>query len=230
MNPPGCGPGSRSECGGCNPHQSPQNLNSHMLAACTLALVLLMDVSGSVTNRHYELQQQGLIAAFEDPQLQQIILSQPAGVAITLQQFGTVSEVVINWRHLRNRSDIERFVIDLAQMERAEPGGSTGVGQAMRSAIEAFEAVPCEPEQRVIDVSADGESNVGVHPSAVRDLAQDRLITVNALPIVSMSELELASYFRDHVITSDGFVVVADGVGDFGRAIRRKLALEIAGR
>jgi Ca-activated chloride channel homolog len=230
VNPPGCGPGPRPECGGCNPHQSPQDLNMHMLAACTLALVLLMDVSGSVTNRHYELQQQGLVSAFEDPQLQQIILSQPDGVVIQLQQFGTDSEVVVNWQHLRSPRDIQRFVRELAQMQRAEPGGSTGIGVAMRRAIEAFDHAPCTPEQRVIDVSADGESNVGVHPSVMRDLAQELAIQVNGLPIVSEQEPELADYFRSHVITPDGFVVVADGVSDFARAIRRKLTLEIAQR
>lgn len=202
----------------------------HMLAACTLALVLLMDVSGSVTNSHYELQQQGLVRAFQDAQLQQVILSQPDGVAIQLQQFGTDSEVIINWRHLRSHRDIQSFVRELAQMERAEPGGSTGIGVAMRRAIEAFDHAPCTPEQRVIDVSADGESNVGVHPGVMRDLAQELAIQVNGLPIVSMQEPELADYFRSHVITPDGFVVVAQGVTDFGRAIRRKLTLEIAAR
>jgi hypothetical protein len=201
-----------------------------MNALCTLALVLLMDVSGSVTSNHYELQQQGLVQAFEDTRLQQIILNQPHGVAVTLHQFGSTSEVTINWRMLRNTHDLQSFVGELRQMNRSEPGDRTGISNAMMTGIQAFEHAPCEAEQKIIDVSADGKNNIGHLPSIWRDRAQELLITVNGLPIVSPDEPELADHFMSQVITPDGFVVVAQGMVDFSRAIRRKLTLEIAGR
>lgn len=201
-----------------------------MTVSCTLALVLLMDVSGSVTNTHYAMQQQGLVQAFQDPQLQQIILSQPDHIVVQLQQFGTTSEVVINWRMLRTQADINAFVQELAVMVRAEPGGHTGIGSAMRSAMDQLSQAPCQAEQQVIDVSADGVNNVGVPVHIMRDQAQELMITVNGLPIVNDQEPGLTEYFRAQVVTSDGFVVVANGFGDFGRAIRRKLTLEIATR
>jgi hypothetical protein len=196
---------------------------------CTLALVLLMDVSGSVTNTHYELQREGLIAAFEDVRLQQVILSQPHGVAIQLQQFGTFAEVAIPWIHLRTRAHIQQFVQAISLMQRADPGGSTGISEALRSGIQAFDDTPCEAEQQVIDIHADGENNVGLPPETLRDLAQERLITINALAIVSVTDPDLDTYMRERVITPEGFVMVAAGMRDFGSAITRKLALEIAG-
>jgi Ca-activated chloride channel family protein len=189
-----------------------------------------MDVSHSVTDTHYQLQQEGMVAAFADTQLQQVILSQPHGVMISVQQFSSFSEQVIHWHHLRNQSDIHVFVQALTRMQRTDLGGLTGIGRAMEQAMQELEQVPCVPEQLVIDVSADGPSNLGVLPSEMRDQAQQQGIQVNGLPIVSVQEHDLADYFRDNVVTPDGFVVVADGVSDFGRAIRRKLTLEIAQR
>lgn len=201
-----------------------------MMISCTLALVLLMDVSQSVNHTNYELQREGLAQAFADPQLQQIILSQPDHMVVQVQQFASESEVIINWRMLRTRSDIQAFVQELAQMPRSTPGILTGIGIAMQSAVQAFDHAPCVPEQRVVDVSADGSHNMGVPPSQVRDQAQAHTITINGLPILLEADSDLPTYFREHVVTSDGFVVIAHGYQDFARAIRRKLTLEIATR
>lgn len=201
-----------------------------MLAACALALVLLMDVSQSVNHHNYQLQREGLAQAFEDPHLQQIILNQPGHITVQVQQFASESQVVINWRMLRTQADILAFSQELHRMERARTGIMTGIGTAMQSALVQLDHAPCASEQQVIDVSADGTNNVGVSPAQIRDQAQERGVMINALPIVFPQEPELADYFREHVVTSDGFVVVASGYSDFARAIRRKLTLEIAGR
>ena len=52
-------------------------------------------------------------------------------------------------------------------------------------------------------------------------------ITVNGLAIVH-DEPNIADYYRQYVITGKGaFVIVANGVVDFARAIRKKLVQEI---
>lgn len=189
-----------------------------------------MDVSLSVTGHHYELQKQGLIQAFEDPHLQQVILQQHQGVAIQLQQFGSHSEVILDWKILQTPADIRDWTQMIKHMPRTHPGMNTAVGEAIRSGIQQMQQVPCEPDQKVIDVSADGENNVGVPAHEMRDIAQQHHIQVNGLAILNEVEPELQLWFQDHVITQDGFVVAAEGMEDFGRAIRRKLTLEISQR
>lgn len=201
-----------------------------MNTLCTLALVLLMDVSASVTQENYQLQMQGLVAAFTSPQMQQTLLAQPDGVAITLIQWASDAETVVPWMHLRNQTQLDQFVTRLSEQVRAEPGYQTAVGEALAAGMRALEQAPCEAEQRMIDISGDGINNLGAEPQALRDLAQHMLIQINALAIVTDNEPNIHQWYRENVITPDGFVIVAQGHEDFGRAIRRKLLLEISQR
>src|SRR2546423_12131262 len=65
----------------------------------------------------------------------------------------------------------------------------------------------------------------------VRDEVLAKGITINALPIIDDSTpQDLDKYFQGCVIGGPGsFVLPAKGFGDFARALRRKLILEISG-
>jgi len=65
----------------------------------------------------------------------------------------------------------------------------------------------------------------------VRDEVLAKSITINALPIIDDSTpQDLDKYFEGCVIGGPGsFVIPAKGFGDFARAMRRKLILEISG-
>jgi Ca-activated chloride channel homolog len=199
-----------------------------MNIACTIALVLLMDVSASVGEKDFHLQQQGLSQAFADPALQHTIVSQPNGVAITLIHWGTTPKTVVPWTHLRTVYDSAEFGQTLGDVRWRHAGNMTAMGNAINYAINSFEDSPCEPEQKIIDISGDGESNSGVDPAVARDRAAQALITINALAVLNKLEPEADTYFRDKVVTPDGFVMVVDAQEDFARAIRRKLSLEIS--
>lgn len=197
---------------------------------CSLALVLLMDVSGSVTTRHYDVQHQGLIAAFEDQNIQQTIISQPGGVAVTLIYWASESQTVVPWIWIQNSSDLNRLIQQLHQVQRRDLGPFTAIGRAIATGMQSLESAPCQAERRILDVSGDGQNNLGPNPEDLRQLAEQQMITINGLPILSTFEARLDDYFKESVITSDGFIIVANGPDDFSRAIRRKLALEIAVR
>ena len=199
------------------------------MGICAIALVLLLDVSGSVTPDSYRLQSHGVSDSFQDQALHQVIENMPNGMAITVIEWSTGTRTVAPWRILRTAEDAEQLSRDLRDA-RTPRGGMTAIGAAIRRGIDAFESVPCEPEQRVIDVSGDGESNQGEHPSEARDAAEQLGITINGLPIINETEPTLSEYYEQHVITSDGFVIEANGFNDFARAIRRKLILEITMR
>ena len=85
--------------------------------------------------------------------------------------------------------------------------------------------------RQVIDVSGDGRETTfryhSVPPSQARYAATAQGITVNGLAILG-EEPDLAAYYRSEVIGGFGaFVMVAETIDDFGRAIREKLLREI---
>jgi len=199
-----------------------------MKIACTIALVLLMDVSASISEKDFQLQTNGLALAFAHPTVQQAVANQLDGVVVKLIHWASTPRTVLEWTHLRSSEDLQKFSQRIQAVGHRHAGGMTATGEAINRSIDAFNHTPCEPEQKIIDISGDGESNMGVDPAVARDRAAEALITINGLVVLNKMEPEVANYFRNKVITPDGFVVVADGHEDFAQAMRRKLSMEIS--
>lgn len=197
------------------------------MLACAVALILLVDVSGSVSPTNYELQKRGIAEAFKDPQVQKTIEAQPGGVALSLHEWADTSDVVIPWVILKTKKDSEDLADKILDLQHTS-GMTTAMGEAIVKGVDYFESTPCEPERKVIDVSGDGPSNFGIEIEVARKKAIDNLVTINGMPILTPVEPTLLEYYTDKVITSDGFILSADGYEDFTRAIKRKLILEIA--
>lgn len=197
------------------------------MLACAVALILLVDISSSVSEKNYELQKRGIAEAFKDPQIQKTIEAQPGGLALSLHEWTDTSNVSIPWVILKTKKDSEDLSNKILNLQYAI-GMTTSMGDAIIKGIEYFDSTPCEPERKVIDVSGDGPSNTGVEIEVARKKAIDNLVTINGMPIITTVEPGLSDYYIDKVITPDGFVLSADGYEDFTRAIKRKLIFEIA--
>jgi hypothetical protein len=199
------------------------------MSACAIALVLLMDVSGSVDEVRYRLQQQGLAESLLEPQLAQVVQSLPEPMAITVIEWAESPSTMVPWVMVHASADLLNLAHQVSNHSRNTTSGfNTAVGRALEAGMEAFASEPCVPERRVIDISGDGENNNGPSPQSIRLKAEANSITINALPIVSNNYPSLDDWFRQNVVTSDGFVIVAEGFADIGRALRRKLVMEIA--
>ncbi len=197
--------------------------------ACALALVLLVDVSGSVSPDRYELQHAGVAQALTDPHVQHVLLAQPGGMAMTVIEWSDRRHVVVPWRMIQTTDDVGAVAETLKGAQRSMTG-STAMGDAMVEGVAAFDRAPCEPVRKVMDVSGDGRNNDGsAAPDDVRVRAHARGITVNGLPIRG-DEPDVADYYRGHVVTEDGFVIEAKSFDDFAVAIRYKLLMEISER
>lgn len=201
---------------------------------CAVALALMVDVSGSVSPENYQLQRDGIATAFMDPRVQEVITNNATGIAVSLVEWrGLSHQVVVNWRILKTKNDARAFadaVIDRQPFTDGMP--TTGLANAITVGVNHITKAPCKADKRVIDVSGDGKENV-VSPevaaqetSNARDYAESQDITVNGLPIVAAEE-DVVDFYNNHVRTSNGFVVQAQGFDDFPRAIRRKLIMEI---
>lgn len=191
---------------------------------CELALVIAIDVSGSVSDRYYELQRDATARAIE------LVVNpnQNLPIALSVVMWGQGPVVVLPWQILHTRQHSGAVARQLSAVQRPMTG-LTNMVAAIEKSIEMLDDAPCNAERQLIDISGDGTSDDG-DPSALRDRAQEMGIQINGLPIVTdVQTTDIVQYFRDKVITYDGFIVAANDWNDYARAIRGKLSLEIAG-
>jgi len=206
------------------------SLISTPVVACDVALVLAIDVSGSVDAKEYRLQAKGLSDALGDPVVSEALVNAKALVAM-VQWSGTPhQEVSVRWTATDTHEDVAALRKKIGAVPRAFRNYSTGIGEALRVAADLQENAPRVCRRKVVDVSGDGPSNEGAEPSDLYARLDAAEITVNGLAIEG-SEEGIAQYYRDHVAHGPGaFVEVAKDYKDFPRAIRRKLLRELADR
>ena len=127
------------------------------LPACALALVLLMDVSNSVSPARYAMQRDGTAAAFRSAAVRAAI-AQTGDVAVTVVEWSATSKVTVPWTVLHTDADVGALADSIAGMPTAH-GTMTYMGQALAGAVDQMDGAPCTPERRVVDISGDGQSN-----------------------------------------------------------------------
>ena len=194
------------------------------MAACALALVLLLDASASILTPQWELMVRGHADALQDEAVVRAIEGGD-GVAVTALAFSEGTSAMVGWRVLRTTADAAAFGAELRAAPRGYPSG-TDMGGALHSAMRALGDAPCLAEQEVIDLATDGEANPESTRHA-RAYAQVQGIRINAIGIgKSIAE----GWLRENAVTEDGFAISAEDWSDFARAIRRKLVLELAQR
>ena len=209
-------------------------------AACRLALVLALDVSGSVDEREYSLQLEGIATALEDPEVRAAILALPdARVDIAIFEWSAAryNREILGWTTLTTGEGIDIIVAHLRNWRRASAPEATGLGAAMELSGRMLRGRP-DCWKRVADISGDGKNNDWPLPLDVKAEGTLDGITVNALvvgignPRISddrQAEItDLSSYFRTQVLHGpDAFLEVALGYQDYARAMTRKLLREV---
>ena len=194
--------------------------------ACSVALALTVDVSGSISPTEYDLQMTGMADAMEDPTVSGALISN--NVAITVVQWSGPGrhEVSIPWVLINSKDDLHALTQTIRQIPRAWQHYSTAIGDALDFTAGQFEkAPPCT--RQVIDVSGDGYSNEGRSVSEARARTLQQGIVINGLAIENNVE-GLSLYFEENVIGGEGaFVLIATSYRDYPRAIRRKLLNEV---
>lgn len=198
--------------------------------AAALAVVLALDVSASVTADSYILQRDGTARAFEDPRLGAAIAAAPGGIEAMVLEWSDPDNVrvTVGWTSIADRSSGLAFAAKLRATTRSSRG-LTAIGAALAAAAKQFDDLPQPAERRVIDISGDGMANLGLSPAVVRDRLAGAGITINGLAIL-VGAPWLADYYRDNVIGGPGaFVLPVRDFHGFAEAMRRKLAVEVAG-
>jgi hypothetical protein len=197
-----------------------------------LALVLAVDCSWSVDAYEFRLQMQGLAAAFRRPEIQRAIASGDTGriMVANVQWSHEANQVVsVPWTLIADGVDAEAFAAVLEATPRQVVDGATAIGAVMEYCAGMLRTSPVAARRKVIDISSDGRSNRGLHPTVARDRIIAGGMTINGLAILDeWPTLDL--YFQRQVVGGPNhFVIVANDYEAYGRAIYRKLLQEISG-
>jgi len=200
--------------------------------AVDLALVLAVDVSGSIDQTRFELQKQGYAAAFRNPRVVGAIRSGASqAIAVTMFQWtGPELQVqVVPWTLIGSQAAANGFAAAVDGTPRQLFAGGTSISGAIDYGVRLLDDAPFRGTRRVIDVSGDGSNNRGRHVHLARDEAVAAGICINGLPILAL-EPHLDRYYYDSVIGGAGaFVVAAENYETFADAVLKKLITEIAG-
>jgi hypothetical protein len=210
-------------------------------AACRQALSMGLDVSGSVDDEEYSLQLNGVIAALNAPAVQNILFMQPEA-PIRLHVFewsGPINQtIIVPWTEIHSPVDLAAVTLRLRGHERGVRAPTTAIGSAILAGYGYLEG-NAECWKRTLDLSGDGQTNVGPLPETITDDLRPTGVVVNGL-VIGAGELDgdderfvdikqLSSYYIANVIRGPGaFVEVAIGYEQYAATMERKLLRELA--
>ena len=193
--------------------------------ACEFALLLAVDVSGSVDREEYAIQMTGLAEGLNDPVVSETLVQARAKVAIVQWTGTSRQELSVPWTQVTSFSQVRALSDRVANLDRPWRNYATAIGEAQAFALHHLKDVR-DCKRQVVDISGDGISNEGIEPTQMRDLFREANIQVNALAIEGAAE-DLTGYYFENLISGPGaFVVTAQGYKDFPEKMRMKLRRE----
>ena len=217
-----------------------QSADTQPLMTVDVELVLAVDVSYSMDMDELAIQREGYAQAIVSREFLQALKSLPNGkIAVTYFEWAAANDqkIVIPWRIIDGPETADAVAAEILKtpIRRAS---RTSISGAINFAMPLFEENPYHGLRRVIDISGDGPNNNGMPVTIARDVALEKGIIINGLPIMvkepSYSTMDIDNldyYYEDCVIGGPGsFVVTVKDRDKFKEAIRSKLLLEVAGR
>jgi hypothetical protein len=203
-------------------------------------LVLAVDVSLSMAEDEAKFQRHGYADALRDPQVIDAIQSGKLGkIAIVYIEWSSVTDqrVLVDWQVISDKASAETFA---AALEKApfKSGTTTSISAGLDFSVKQTLDGPYVGIRKVIDVSGDGYSDYGRPIRLSRDAAVAAGFVINGLPVMNPRPAwrenappDLDHYYADNVIGGPGsFYLVVKDIHDFGKAVVRKMILEIADR
>jgi Ca-activated chloride channel family protein len=196
--------------------------------ACDVALLLAVDVSGSIDRGEFRLQVDGLADALRDPEVSDALVLGQIALAVVQWSGSGQQTITLPWRRMLDPSAVAEFADRAGTQQRAYSGSDTAVGEAIAYSVQQFGAVS-DCRRKVIDISGDGPQNAGFPLAPERSGAERAGIEINAIAIEDIgSSYPITAFYERLVITDDGFAMTARGLEDYPRAIRAKILREIA--
>ncbi len=195
--------------------------------ACDTALLLAIDISGSIDAAEYDLQVLGLADGLEDPAIIDALVAGQDAIAVVQWSGVGAQALVLPWQRVFDAGDAARLAAAARGLPRSFRASETAVGQAIDFSAAQFPAVS-DCRRKVIDISGDGPENVGFTVGQARQRAEEQGIEINAIAIEDMGvSTPITTFYKRWAITKGGFVITARGLRDYPRAMREKLLREL---
>ena len=196
--------------------------------ACETALLLSIDISGSIDAGEYAIQTQGLALALGDDAISDSLVDGQMALAVVHWSGVGRQALVIPWKRMLSSDDVAGFAAAVAARPRAFTASDTAVGEAIDFSANQFPPV-ADCQRKVIDISGDGPENAGFTDAEARARTINLGIEINAIAIEDMGKTDpVTRYYQKWVITKGGFVITARGLDDYPRAMREKILREIS--
>lgn len=204
---------------------------------CRHALILALDVSGSVNEKEYRAQMVGVADALLAPGVQDLLFSYPgAPVHLSVFEWSSTNhqDLLQDWVVLDEPATLIAVSKRIRTTTPKRQGLKTAMGEALGFGAALMEQLP-HCWRHTIDISADGKNNAGRLPSQTYLDPRFQSVVVNALVIGdvddrndTLSPAQLQTYFEKHVLHGPGaFTQVANGFPDYANAMTRKLIREL---
>lgn len=178
-------------------------------------LVLLIDRSRSIDEDELRLQRSAYARLLNSPD----VISALGAAQVAIVEFDSTAELMVDWTDPRSAAELYAL---------QDPKGlrrQTAIGNALAT---AFDLLRGKSGRLVVDVSGDGKENVDpLRLQAMRAALGRKAVEINGLAILDERVEDLDRYYSQKVV--NGFVLAAEGRGDFEDALQRKLFYEIAG-
>jgi len=201
-----------------------------------IAIVVSLDRSESIDMEDARAQIDGLVFTLRHSRFRDAVgagwFGRIALSVVTWSSFGR-HDVILPWMQIAGAKDASvaatNLALDHARQRIARHGTQTDVAFAIEVGMNQLDTLPWEASKSVINVVADGISNIGHLAWVDRDIALARGITVNGLIMARGSAIEVISrYFRREVIGGPtSFIQVSTSKEDFADAMLRKILLEM---
>lgn len=203
-----------------------------------LELVLAVDVSLSMDLDELRVQRDGYVAALRDPDLQALMLAgRHKRIALAYFEWAgrAVQKEIVPWT-LIDSGDAANAIAHILERAPLSRERMTSISGALDYAGDLLGSSPFKGARRVVDISGDGPNNNGRPVVVARDELVAKGIVINGLPIMmkqggtvfDIKDLDI--YYEDCVTGGpESFVINIRAIEEMQPAIRRKLAMEVAG-
>ena len=224
--------------------------------AVDLALVLVIDYSGSIDPSESALQFNGYAEAFGSAELVKEMTAGPNGaIAVSVLLFSDVVRSLGGWRMIDGPESAAQFANLLRSAPYSSSGG-THIAQALEAAVMELSSCPYPASAATIDLSGDGPDNEGValnitnplelllaftglqtaqwsqeiqnNAYRLRNLRNSIAARGVSINCVAIQDPDLQDYFEKYVVCGKGsFAVLASSFQSFRTVIKRKILREV---
>ncbi len=217
---------------------SPLSAIAQTLTPVELELSLLVDVSPSIDSNEFNLQKQGYVNAFNDPNLFNNYISQNnlGKIAVNLIYWSgsSLQEQAVGWTLIDSVAASQNFANAINNASRPYNNG-TATGSAINFAVPGFSSNNFDGTRKIIDISSDGEQNEGADTATARNnaLGAAGINAINALVIGP--DTSVFNFYKNNAIggsnfpNSPAFLVQADTFQQFETTFTNKLRAEVSG-